>query len=106
MQADGTHYMEFLSDDLSWSNYLEKQSRKGTFADNIILMAAVDYLKCNISVINVSDINPVHNITRYPDEPTLYIAHVPEIHYECVVPVTSGKLTACIMVVILRGNND
>ena len=92
-QDGGDHLGNFIDGEMTWEKYLENQAKHGTFADHVSIVAALDYLQCNLSVINTHPDNPVIEIVRNAEWPMLHVAHIPEVHYECVLPLCNqGKL--------------
>jgi len=93
-QPDGTDLVNFTYGYSSWTSYLERMAKNGTWGDNLMLLAAANHFNTPIRIISsLPDhedviINPQSQVCHGADP--LVLGHVHEQHYVSLLPLT-GK---------------
>ena len=102
IQISGVEYMRenpeiFIESNSlnSWSEYLSSMSRKGTWADGLIIQAIADKHNLKIHIIesnpNFTEFTVVQAVNSVEVRP-IYIGHLNEYHYVLSLPLTQSLL--------------
>lgn len=90
LQPDGTDLLNFTHGYPSWTAYLEKMGKDGTWGDHVILLAAANVYSTPIRVI--SSLPGRDDVIINPDPPVnhstnkLVLGHIHEEHYVSLIP--------------------
>ena len=80
----------------SWSEYLSSMSRKGTWADGLIIQAIADKHNLKIHIIesnpNFTEFTVVQAVNSVGEVRPIYIGHLNEYHYVSSLPLTQSLL--------------
>ena len=95
MRENPERFIESNSEN-SWSEYLGSMSRKGTWADGLIIQAIADKHNLKIHIIesnpNFTEFTIVQAVNPVDEVRPIYIGHLNEYHYVSSLPLTQSLL--------------
>lgn len=100
-REDGLIYLKNFVNGRDLDSYLDKMSRRGEWADHVIVIAMAAYLQTEILVITSStnefDGNMIWISGGNANQDVVLLGHIFETHYQslrpCVIEIPKGKIS-------------